>query len=131
MKIDIEVQGLTLTEALRGYVQRRLHNTLGWYADRIERIALVLEEIKGAPQGVDYKSRIRVEVARLPALVIEESGAYLYLAVDRAAGRAGRKLARTIYSARDPVPSDREYALTPELSIAPRFREWIACRSGS
>jgi ribosomal subunit interface protein len=128
MKIDIKVQGFTLTEALRGYVQRRLYNTLGLYADRIDRIALVLEEIQSAPQGVDYKSRIRVEMAHRPALVIEESAAYLYQAVDRAAGRAGRKLARTIHGARDPVPRDREYTLTPDYSIAPRFREWIACR---
>jgi hypothetical protein len=53
MKIDIEVQGFTLTNPLRGYVQRRLCRTLCWYTDRIERIALVLEEIKGSLLRID------------------------------------------------------------------------------
>jgi len=94
MKIDIEARSFALTNPLRGYVQRRLCRTLCWYTDRIERIALVLEEVKGSRPGVAYKSRIRVKVAHLPVVVIEESGAHLCVAVDRAASRAGRKLAR-------------------------------------
>ena len=128
MKVDIEVRGFTLTEALRGYVQRRLHNTLGWYADRIQGVALLLEEIKGSPGGLNYKSRIRLQAADLPALVIEERSAHLYLAVDRAAGRAGRRLARANHRGRDRILSDGAYGLIPDFSIAPRFREWSACR---
>jgi ribosomal subunit interface protein len=121
MKIDIEVQGFALTEHLRGYVRRKLYNRLGWYADRIERIALVLEETEESPPGLAYKSQIRLKVAHLPVLVVEECGAYLYQAVDSAAGRAGRELERTIHSARDPAPRDREYALTPEYSMPRGF----------
>jgi ribosome-associated translation inhibitor RaiA len=128
MKIDIEVQGYTLTDHSRGYVRRKLYNTLGWYADRIERITLVLEETKESPPGLAYKCQIRVKVAHLPVLVVDGCGAYLCQAIDSAAGRAGGKLARTTHSAREPAPRDREYALIPEYSIAPRFREWIACR---
>ena len=129
MKLEIDVQGLTLTEELRGYVQRRLDNTVGWHAHQIELIALVLEKEKGSSRGVDYRSRIRLELANLETIVIEESGGYLYLAVDRAVGRAGRKLAHAIYGARDLVTSDRDFAIPSEYSIAPRFQEWIACRS--
>ncbi len=117
-----------MTDHLSGYVRRKLYSRLGCYTDRIERITLVLEENKESPPGLAYKSQIRVKVAHLPVLVIEECGAYLYHAVDSAAGRAGRELARTIHSARDSVPFDCGYGFAPDYSIAPRFREWIACR---
>lgn len=122
MKVDIEVRGLTLTEELRGYVQRRLDNTLGWHADQIEQIALLLEKIEGSAQGIDYRSRIRLKLAHLETVVVEESGAYLYLAVDRAADRAGRKLARAVNGAKWPLP------IRLDSALAPRFGEWIGSR---
>jgi len=131
MKHEIEVRGFTLTEELRGYVQRRLDYTVGWHAHQIELIALVLEKKKGSSHGVGYRSRIRLELANLETIVIEESGDYLFLAVDRAVGRAGRKLVHTIYGARELVTSDRDFGIASEYSIAPRFQEWIASRSAS
>lgn len=96
--------------------------TLGRYSGRIERVAFLLEKVECLCEGLEYKSRIRVEVAPLPPFVIEDGGAYLWIAVDRVADRAGRKLARAIYGEKGPGPFRLDYA------VAPRFTEWIASR---
>ena len=126
MKIDIETRDFTLTDALRGYVERRLYLTLARFTHRIERITLVLEavleEVNGSREGLAYQCQLRVERTHQPELVIEDGGAYLYVAIDRAADRAGRRLARAIEGDKEQAP------LSNVIALAPRFREWIARR---
>ena len=92
MQIDIQTRGLTLTEALRGYVERRLNLTLNSFSDRIERVAVMLEDVKGSRWGLEKRSQIRVIGAHLPPLVVEDTAAYLYMAIDRTADRARHTL---------------------------------------
>ena len=105
MQIDIQTHGFTATEALREHVTRRVHHAFGCCADRISRIMVRLSDINGPRGGVDKRCQIQVHLATLADVVIEDTEADLYVAIDRATERAGRTAVRHLARQRRPVRS--------------------------
>ncbi len=93
-----------------------MHFALSRFSDRIERVAVILEEVSGSRDGLAHTTQIRIEAARLPPLVIEETAVYLSLAIDRVADRAGRALARKLAGEKELARFGRGNALSPEIS---------------
>ena len=94
MQINIQAHGFTATEALRNHVTRRLQHALGCCSDRITRTTVRLLDVNGPRGGVDKRCQIQVRLASLADVVIEDTEADLYVAIDRAAERAGRTAVR-------------------------------------
>ena len=98
MKIDIQARNFSLTDALRGHIKRRLSFALSTRGHHIQRVKVRLTDINCPRSGVDKHCHIQVALAHLPDVVIEDTEADLYVAIDRAADRAshavGRRLAR-------------------------------------
>ncbi len=114
MRITIQSQGFDLTEALRSHVELRLRTTLGWTGARLRRLAVFLSDINGPRGGVDKRCKIEVQLAGRKPVVIEDTEADMYVAIDRAAGRAGRALVRK-------VRRQREFAhVRPDASLPER-----------
>ncbi len=105
MQIDIYANGFTTTEALREHVARRLRHAFRCCADRISRIMVRLSDINGPRGGVDKRCQIHVRLATLSDVVIEDTEADLYVAIDRAAERAVRTAVRHLARQRRPVRS--------------------------
>lgn len=105
MQIEIHAHGFTTTEALREHVTRRLRHVFGCCADRISRIMVRLSDINGPRGGVDKRCQIQVRLATLADVVIEDTEADLYVAIDRAAERAVRTVGRHLARQRRPVRS--------------------------
>ena len=105
MQIDIQTHGFTATVALREHVARRLQHALGCCADRISRATVRLSDVNGPRGGVDKRCQIQVRLATLTDVVIEDTEADLYVAIDRAAERAGRTAVRHLARQRRPVRS--------------------------
>lgn len=108
MQLDIQSQGFTLTAGLHDYVTKRLAYSLGHGDQAITRVIVRLSDINGPRGGDDKRCLIEVRLKQLPAVVIADTEADLYLAIDRASDRASRTLARRLVRQRDSRPACRE-----------------------
>lgn len=98
MNIAIQSNGLVLTEALRAHVHRRLRSALGWALTR--RLAVWLSDINGPRGGRDKRCKIQISLDHGKTIIIEDTEEDLYAAIDLAAGRADRALARQLARSR-------------------------------
>lgn len=96
MLIDIQSRNFSLTDALRSHAERRLRFTLACCDDQIQRIVMRLSDINGPRGGSDKRCHLQLVLSGLPDVVIEDTEADLYVAIDRATDRAGRTLIRKI-----------------------------------
>jgi ribosome-associated translation inhibitor RaiA len=96
MQIDIQTRNFPLTPALRSHAERRARFALTCCDDSIQRIVMRLSDINGPRGGADKRCKLHVVLAGLPDIVIEDTEADLYVAIDRATGRAGRTLVRKL-----------------------------------
>lgn len=101
MRIDIRGIGFTLTEALREHAERRLRFALARRAEVLEGVWVRLTDENGPRGGVDKTCRTELRLRGLAPLVVEAKDTDLYAAVDRAAARAARALARELGRTRD------------------------------
>ena len=116
MRIDIQSCGFVLTDALREYAERRLRFALTHADQRVRRVTMRLFDVNGPRGGIDKCCRIQVMLNGLAEVVIADTEADLYVAIDRAADRIGRtvarRLARESESVRPDEPRDAAGART-------------------
>lgn len=117
MHIDIHSQGFTLTPGLREYVRKRLAYALSHGDGSVMRLTVRLSDVNGPRGGDDKRCLIEARLKQAPAVVVEDVEADLYVAIDRAAGRAGRALARRL-------ARGRQFAPAPELEGIPEPSGW-------
>lgn len=110
MNIAIQSSGLVLTEGLRAYVHRRLKTSLGWALTR--RLAVWLSDINGPRGGRDKRCKIQISLDHGKTIVIEDTEEDLYAAIDLAADRADRALARQMARTRK-FTHDKAATLAP------------------
>ncbi|NYE61148.1 ribosomal subunit interface protein [Duganella sp. 1224] len=110
MNIAIQSHGLVLTESLRAYVHRRLQTALGWALTR--RLAVLLSDINGPRGGRDKRCKIQIHLDHGKTIVIEDTEEDVYAAIDLAAGRADRALARQLSRGRK-FTHDKARTLSP------------------
>lgn len=101
MNIDIQARNFPLTHAMSGHVKRRLGFALSSRYEHIERILVRLSDINGPRGGNDKCCHIQVILPQLADVVIEDTESNLYVAIDRAADRASRTVARRLARHRD------------------------------
>lgn len=84
MQIDIQSQGFALTHARREYTERRLQFALARVGDGVRRVTVRLFDVNGPRGGIDKRCRIQVMLDGLADVVVEDTEADLYVAIDRA-----------------------------------------------
>lgn len=113
MQIDIQARNFSLTDALRNHAERRLRFALTCCNSHIQRIFMRLSDINGPRGGEDKRCHLQVVLGGLPDVVIEDTEADLYVAIDRATDRARRTAMRRIERQQSLL---RQPAPEPELS---------------
>ena len=97
MDVQIHIRGTDVVEALRNYVERRLHFSLGRFTGRLGRVTVKIADINGPRGGVDKSCRISAELLPGRKLVLLEAvDTNLYVAVDHATERIGRAFSREL-----------------------------------
>ena len=98
MNLEISARGIALTYTLRARVERRFRFALGRFADRIERVRVVLSPETGPSSGRDHNSyRIQVAVhGQLPTVRFEQTDFHIGAMVDWAADRVAHAVARRL-----------------------------------
>jgi ribosomal subunit interface protein len=110
MHIGIQARGFDLTDGLRDHAVQRLQFALGWARHHLTRVTVRLTDENGPRGGEDKRCSIRVEFDRAPEVLIEDTEADLYVAIDRAANRVSRSVARRIERRREQRSTLRTYA---------------------
>ena len=96
MQLAIRSHGFPLTESLRDYVEGRIRFALSHATTRLRAVTVVQSDINGPRGGLDKACRVRVTIKDSPVMVIDDTEANLYSAIDCAADRAGRKVNRIL-----------------------------------
>lgn len=96
MRMGILARGMSLSEAIRLYAQRRLRTALGRYRDALASVQVRLSDINGPRGGIDKHCVIEVRGPALVPIVVRERDSDLYAAIDRAAARIDRTVARRL-----------------------------------
>ena len=94
MQIVIQARGLGLTSELRQHIERRFRFALDWARYQALRVSVRLSDLNGPRGGEDKRCHVQVAVPGSTDVVIEDTDVDLYVAIDRAASRTGRTLAR-------------------------------------
>lgn len=101
MKIHVRSKHFAVDEALRCHIERRLEFSLGRCSPRILRTTVQLLDLNGPRGGEDKACRIEVRLRPTGTLFVEDRDADLFAAVDRAADRTGRSVARALKRERE------------------------------
>lgn len=96
MNIDIKTQGFGLTPGLRDHVADRVSTSLGRFEERVRQVTVRLSDLNGPRGGIDKQCQLMLRVDRARSIVVRDIAEDLYVAVDRAAERAGRTLVRRL-----------------------------------
>ena len=96
MQLDIQVRDFSLSDALRRHAELRLLFAMRPFHDRIRVVVMRLSDINGPRGGADKRCLLKVVLAGLPDVVIEDIQADLYVAIDRATERARNTVARKL-----------------------------------
>ena len=94
MKIDIRGHRIEVTDTLRTHIERRLRFALGRFGARVIAVTVTVEDLNGPRGGVDKQCRITVALVSAGHLRVEVIDTEMTPAVDRAADRIGRAVAR-------------------------------------
>ena len=101
MRIDIQARNFPLTAALRNHGERQLRFALACCDDHIKQVVMRLSDINGPRGGADKRCHLQVMLTGLPDVVVEDTEADLYIAINRATDRAGRTVGRRLARQRD------------------------------
>ena len=101
MQIEVQARGFTLTQAIRGYIDRRLRFALSDRYAQINRVRVRLSDINGPRGGCDKRCHLQVLLPGQTGVVIEDTESNLYVAIDRASDRTRRTLTRRLSRQRD------------------------------
>lgn len=99
MHLEIRGQHLDVGRAARFHAERRLRFALGRFASRVGRVAVRVADVNGPRGGTDKRCRIVVALGGAGTVVVEDRDADVYAAIDAAADRAGRLVARALHRA--------------------------------
>jgi putative sigma-54 modulation protein len=116
MQIVIQARGFALTTGLREHIERRIRFALDWAKCHVRKVHVRLSDLNGPRGGEDKRCHIQVAIPGGENVVIEDTEADLYIAIDRAADRAGRTLARRVERSREHRHDGSRNAATPEVA---------------
>lgn len=95
MQVEVRGRSLSVTGALKEYIQRRVAFALDRFWPQVERVVVRVTG-DGDGRGVGMTCSISASGSALPAHIVAARNEDLYAAIDIAAGRLGRQVARTL-----------------------------------
>ncbi len=127
MRIDIQSRGFDLTEGLREHTERRLQFALNWASHDVRSVSVRLFDINGPRGGNDKRCRIQIPISGGQDVVIEDTESDLHVAIDRAADRTERSLARRLQRLRE----HRHERITTEEATGETDEKHVALAPGA
>jgi len=101
MQVQIRARHVEVPEVLRAHVERRLGFALARFGVRIGRVLVRFSDTNGDRGGVDQRCQIDVGLRPSGSVQSEDTDADLFVAVNRAADRVARAVARVLARERE------------------------------
>ena len=95
MFIDTRAMGFPLTDAIVRHVESRMESALGAFSRWVLKVTVRLDDVNADRGGIDKRCSVVVALRRHGVEVAEATDADLYAAVDEAASRIRRSVARS------------------------------------
>ncbi len=92
----VRAEGAPVEAEDRAYLRCKLGAKLGKFARAVERVSVRIRDVNGPRGGVDKRCTIKVTLAGLPSVVVEERRASLQAAMDGAMRRAETAVKRSM-----------------------------------
>ncbi|MFO1464200.1 MAG: HPF/RaiA family ribosome-associated protein [bacterium] len=101
MRIDIRGNSQLTSPAIKEHARRRLQFAVGRFQARILSVSVRCSDANGPRGGRDKICKIEARLQGHHLLFIEEAGADLYAAIDRACERLGQAVRRDVERRQD------------------------------
>jgi ribosomal subunit interface protein len=109
MEFHLRGQRLTLSDALKAYMERRLGFALAGIAAHVKDVEIRVRDVNGPRGGIDKSCAITVAIRRLGVVFASARGVDAYATVDRAASRIRSVLTRRLSRRRDRRLAQRRF----------------------
>lgn len=96
MRIHLQLQGIDLTEAISGHVQRQINFNLANFKSHIQSVHLFMSDINGPKGGPDKRALVRIQLGSHNTVAIERVHADLYAAITLVSRQAKRAVKRAL-----------------------------------
>lgn len=96
MQIEIRTQGIPVTAGMRVHVERKLAFALDRFRERVGRVTVRFGDVNGPKGGADKACRMDVTLTPGGTVRVADVDPDLYVAIDRAAHRVNRSVARRL-----------------------------------
>jgi len=96
LTIEVRARGLNLTGAHRAEADRRLLFALGRFGRQVAGVMLRMDDVNGPRRGSDKRFQISARLLRGETVRIEGRHEDVYGAINQAADRLGRAVARVL-----------------------------------
>jgi len=94
MQIDIQAQGLKLTNGFRRHIEKRLYSTLNFAKQDISKVVVHLSDENSRSDIKDKYCRIQIKPQRQPTIVTENCSSNIYVALESALDRTKRSVSK-------------------------------------
>ena len=101
MTIHVRGTGIDVTDATVGLVERRLSFALSRFRGRVRGVSVRLTDVNGPRGGIDKRCAMEARLAPRGTVRVEDTDSALPAAVDGAATRLARAVARASARRRD------------------------------
>ena len=101
MKIQVRCLHLDNSEHVDRHAHEKFDAALGHFAQRVERVDLLLEDLHGTKHGIERRCVVRVTLSGAQDARVEHVDADIYRAIDEAARRTKWAVRRRINRRRD------------------------------
>lgn len=101
MQIQVHGRVFVVTDAIREHAERHLRFALTRFGADVRRVTVELSELAGPACGSSKICRIDVAFRKSENVVIENFDTDVYVAITRAAERAGRAASRSLAQLND------------------------------
>jgi ribosomal subunit interface protein len=93
MNVAVSIRSRQLRDALRAYIDRKVHSSLGRFGDRLHHVSVGISDIDSGTGTRYYSCRVEAELKPSGGPLVEEvSDNDLFRAIDRAMDHVGRAL---------------------------------------
>jgi len=96
MNVEVRFRGLASSPRVRERVMRRIHFHLARFAPSLLSVRVRIEDVNGPKGGLDKRCQFDVRGPRIRSAIVEEVRSDTLAAVDVAAERTGRTVARLL-----------------------------------
>lgn len=96
MEIEIQARHIEQSQKLKAHIQRKLQFSLNRFERHIREVSIGLSDVNGQKGGFDKQCTMQVILVNMDDIVIKDTQASLYLAIDRVMQRACRLVARKV-----------------------------------